>query len=439
MKNHEYFQRLKQNLAGGVHYNFRTMLQKEETPIAFQIGKGSRLWDQEGNEYLDFFAKFGAMILGHDNSHYKATLKEYIDEALAVPSSHIDVEVAELVASCIPCAERIRFGLSGTEIVQNALRVARAHTKKDRFIRFIGHYHGNSDNIMGGTMKSSDHPVPMEVKGDPRCTAGRAEGIMEKQSFIIPWNDFAFLKEVVTKYENEIAAIIMEPVCINGGGIAPKEGYLQQVRELCDQTGIVLIFDEIITGFRMGISGAQGYYNVTPDLATFGKAIAGGALPVSVLAGKAKFMSLLEEQKVVHAGTFNGYTLGLAALKATLEVLKQDGIYENMVKHMSEIHNIFITEAQKFDIPLVIQGPVSCATYHVTDTELQRSEDMTTNIAIKDTIINKELRNQGIMVSPVSRIYPNISINQDDVEFFRMRVPAALERAKKTFDDIYNV
>src|SRR5699024_6681275 len=159
----------------------------------------------------------------------------------------------------------IRFGLSGTEIVQNALRLARAWTGKNRFIRFEGHYHGNADNIMGGKANNLNNPIPLDYIGDLKGTAGRATDSMESQSYILPWNDEQVLEDLLSKRADEVAAIIMEPVCVNGGGMMPDRNYLKKVRELCDTYNIVLIFDEIITGLRMGLGGAQTYFDVLPD------------------------------------------------------------------------------------------------------------------------------------------------------------------------------
>lgn len=437
-KSTAYFNNLKNFLPGGVHYNFR--LPWEERPIPLKSGKGTRVYDLDGNVYVDFYAKFGAMILGHNHPGYNEALRESIERILAVNHCDIDEEVCELIVRHIPCADKVRFGLSGTEIVLNALRLARAYTGKNRFIRFTGHYNGNADNLLGGRMKSAEYPVPVDYKGDFRGTAGRAASIMEDQSFLIPWNDINFLTEVVDSYHDDIAAVLMEPVCINGGGIMPKPGYLEQVRELCDRYNIVLIFDEIITGFRMGLSGAQGYFNVTPDLSTFGKAIAGGGVPVSVLAGKKEIMALLEEKKVIHAGTFNGYPLGLVAVKTTIEILGENNgeNYRNMEEYTKQIHAILLEEAHKVGIPMVIQGPANCASYHCTDRELTSSSDWNSNIMFKDAVINSALARVGILVSTVSRLYSNISVNGDDVEFFKERVPAGLMAAKKIFDEVYS-
>ena len=183
----EYNLRVKKYLPGGVHYNFR--LPWEETPIHFVKADGSRAWDMDGNEYLDLYARFGAMIVGHGNKEYNECLKETIDRVLSVSHCDMDAEALELIAKFIPSAEMIRFGLSGTEIVQNALRLARAWTGKNRFVRFIGHYHGNADNIMGGRAPKTGDPIPSVYVGDLKGTDGREKDSIESQSYLIPWNN----------------------------------------------------------------------------------------------------------------------------------------------------------------------------------------------------------------------------------------------------------
>ncbi|UOK62276.1 aminotransferase class III-fold pyridoxal phosphate-dependent enzyme [Paenibacillus sp. OVF10] len=291
----QYNQRVKQWLPGGVHYNFH--LPWEETPLHFKHASRSRVTDMNGNEYLDLYARFGALIVGHGNEEYNECLKDTIDRVLSVSHCDLDAEALELIHQYVPSAEMIRFGLSGTEIVQNALRLARAWTGKNRFVRFEGHYHGNADNIMGGKTARTGMPVPSDYPGDMKGTKGRARDAMESQSYLLPWNDAARLEELFRQHGDDIAAVIMEPVCVNGGGVMPAPGYLQKVRQLCDQYQVVLIFDEIITGFRMGLGGAQQLFGVTPDLTTLGKAIAGGGVPVSALVGRADIMKLLVDKK----------------------------------------------------------------------------------------------------------------------------------------------
>ena len=211
----QYQERVKKYLPGGVHYNFN--FPWEETPIHFQNTKKSRLWDMNGWEYLDLYARFWAMILGHGKEEYTGALKDPMDRVLLVSHCDLDAEVLELIASYISNVELIRFGVSGTEMVRNALRLARAYTGKDKFIRFENHYHGSADNIMGGKAKNKADPYPEDYQGNMKGIAGRARYCMERQSFLLPPNDLEAVKELVSGRGNEIAELITEPVCVNGG------------------------------------------------------------------------------------------------------------------------------------------------------------------------------------------------------------------------------
>ncbi|WP_440110445.1 aspartate aminotransferase family protein [Paenibacillus sp. QZ-Y1] len=431
-----YNERVKQRLPGGVHYNFH--LPWEETPLHFVKASGSRVTDMNGTEYLDLYARFGALIVGHGNEEYNESLKETIDRVLSVSHCDMDAEALELIHEYVPSAEMIRFGLSGTEIVQNALRLARAWTGKNRFVRFEGHYHGNADNIMGGRAPRKGVPIPSDYVGDMKGTSGRAKDSMESQSYLLPWNDAEVLEELILQQGDDIAALIMEPVCVNGGGVMPAPGYLHKVRELCDRHQIVLIFDEIITGFRMGLGGAQAMFGVMPDLTTLGKAIGGGGVPVSALVGKAEIMSLLVDKKVIHAGTFNGYPLGTAAVKSTLEMIGRNGgqALESMNRHTVLIHEALQEESLRIGLPLSIQGPPGCASYHCCEQSLTSTADYTFELMSLDILLNNILAKHGILVSTISRMYPNIMLNSSDVAWFRERIPGALSEMKQLYDEL---
>lgn len=432
----EYHQRTKKYLPGGVHYNFN--LPWEETPLHFVRSKDSWVWDMDQNQYLDLYARFGAMILGHGNQEYIRAMEDVMERVLSVSHCNLDAEALELIHEYVPSAELIRFGLSGTEIVQNALRVARAYTGKNRFVRFASHYHGNADNIMGGRSTDYENPIPQDYRGDTRGTEGRAKNILEEQSYLIEWNNAQRLEHLLKLHSNEIAAVIMEPVCVNGGSVEPVPGFLPAVRHLCDQYGVVLIFDEIITGFRMGLGGAQAYYGVTPDLTTLGKAMAGGGVPVSALVGKEKLMRLLTEKRVIHAGTFNGYPLGTAAVKATIEILSrnQGEIYDTMNRTVQQIHRALKEAADAENFPLIIQGPPACAAYHCTDKLLASPSEYTNSIQIRDVILNAALQRNGILISSISRVYPNITLNEENVAWFQERAVKAVREAKSLIDEI---
>ncbi|WP_374421910.1 PfaD family polyunsaturated fatty acid/polyketide biosynthesis protein [Chromobacterium sp.] len=434
IKSKDFYKQCWELLPGGTHYNFGD----PERPLVvpFNRGRNSRVWDLDGNEHLDLFCKFGALFVGHHNEAYNEALIRYMQKVTSVDTCDLEVEVCELMVKHIPCAEMIRFCLSGTEAVQNALRLARGFTGKQRFIRFHGHYHGNADNIMGGRKRQDlSFPVPETFKGDLLDTLGRADGALEDQSFMLPWNDIQVLEATIERYHNEIAAVLMEPICVNGGGIFPREGYLERAKEICEKYNIVLIFDEIITGVRLGLSGAQGILGVTPHLSTFGKALGGGSMPISAIAGRRDIMDLYTRGKVIHAGTFNGYPLGLAAIKSTFELIEQDpGCYERMGRFTEQISDIFVKAAHANDLPLVVQGMPTALVYHSQDTMVDRSEGYSDKVKFCDIIIREISKRYGIQFSPLSRIYSNLLMNQDDVRFFEERIFDAMANARKVID-----
>ena len=437
-KSKAYNDNLREILPCGYHYNFR--MSERKIPVHFTKGQGSRLWDIDGNEYLDLYCKSGAMILGHCNEAFNRALKEQIDKVLGVDLCDIDNEACRLLSKYIPSAEMIRFGLSGTEMIQNALRIARAYTNKNRFLRFESHFHGNADNVLGGSTENYDNPIPID-KGDGfSSTEGRAVRVLEDQSYLIPWNNIVILDKVIEHHGDEIAAIILEPICINGGSIYPAKGYLEHVREICDENNIVLIFDEVITGIRIGLGGAQGILNVLPDLTIMGKCISGGGIPISALMGRRKIMELYDNGRVIHAGTFNGYPLGLAAICETIKILEKDGgqSYKQMNHYAEQLHLSLIKEANNAGLDMIVQGPRSCASYHCRDSAVNSSSEIDSILHAKNTIIRQQLAQYGIIIAPLSRMYTNIGLNEKDVEFFNERIPHALRDAKILIDRVIN-
>ena len=305
-------------------------------PIWLTHGKGAHLWDVDGNEYLDYMSGLGAGILGYGNPELLRAAKDQLDRMPHLDAARRHPEeilLAEKIIQHVPAAEKVRYLLSGTEAVQLVLRLARAYTKRNLFIRFDGHYHGWVDNVFGGGVdpNPAGPPYALYREEDLFSSKGRDKA-SEKQSFKLVWNDIDLLERVLEQYGDQVALVIMEAINANGGSCYPRPGYLERVRELCDQYGIVLCFDEIITGFRVDLGGAQKVLGVTPDLTTFGKGVAGG-VPLSVVAGKARIMDLCADRTVIGAGTFNGYPLGVAAGLATVSYLeKDDGIfYTNLV------------------------------------------------------------------------------------------------------------
>ena len=320
--------RAKKVLAGGVSSEFR----KYNHPHAlfYTHGQGSRVYDVDGNEYLDFTLSQGPLLLGHSHPAVLRAVQEYSETGQLFAGQHLrEIELAEKINQLIPSAEMMRFCLDGSEAVQTAFRIARAKTGRPKFLRFEGHYHGWLDNVCWGIGAKS--VADLGSRESPQVFPW-SEGLplhSKEESLVLPWNDLPLLEQTLAAHHTEIAAIITEPMMCNNGCILPVEDFLAGMRRLCDQYGITLIFDEVITGFRLSLGGAQQYFGITPDLSIFAKAIASG-YPLSVIAGKKEWMSLLEEGRVIQAGTMNSSNPTVAAALATIEVLEQENPYERL-------------------------------------------------------------------------------------------------------------
>ena len=302
------------------------------TPIFAERSDGHRIFDVEGRDYIDLALTMGPLIFGHGNPRWIAAVEAQL---LKLPSplpgqfySPLEVELGERMTSAIPCAELVKYGLSGSEVVQLVFRLARAFTNRPYVLRFDGHYHGWMDSVLGGSLNPDPnlppHPIdlPGTAGGFNTSTAGRSPVALLDQ-YKIEWNDVDALEAVLERYGDKIALVHMEPIMCNFGGCPPRPGYLEAVRELCNRHGVLLCFDEVITGFRVDLGGAQKVFGVTPDLATYGKAIAAG-LPFAAVAGRTDVMGLLSDRRVVGAGTFNCFPLGMAAAIATFDLLAED-------------------------------------------------------------------------------------------------------------------
>jgi glutamate-1-semialdehyde 2,1-aminomutase len=323
-------ERAKKSLAGGVSSEFRKY--NHPHAIFYSHADGSRIYDVDGNEYIDFTLSQGPMIIGHNHPHVVKRIEDYSSMGQLFAGQHIlEIELAEKLQQLIPSAELMRFCLDGSEAVQTAFRVARAKTGKQKFLRFEGHYHGWLDNVAWGL--STPSLEELGSREDPNVfpwTAG-LPGNVQDDFIILPWNDLHLLEKTIKEKHREIAAIITEPIMCNNGCILPKEGYLQGMRGLCDEHNITLIFDEVITGFRISLGGAQTYYQVMPDLSIFAKAIASG-YPISAIVGKRDWMNLIAESKVIHAGTMNSSNSTVAAAMGTIEVLESGNVFERIFK-----------------------------------------------------------------------------------------------------------
>lgn len=313
--------------------------------IFFERAKGAWLWDVDGNSYIDYLLGQGPAFLGHCPDVVLDAVHSATSRGMVFGAQHtLEVEAAERLCGILGWPEMVRFGSSGTEMVQVALRIARAATGRDRFVRFEGHYHGWLDNVLIAV--EDGKPVPASV--------GQLAHHLD-DCFLLPWNDVEALRELVERSSDGIAAILMEPVMLNSGAILPRPGYLEAVRSLCDEFGIVLIFDEIISGFRVGLGGATERFGVAPDLATYGKAMAGG-WPVAAVVGRRDLMEPVGTGSVNHSGTFNGNVMAAAAVVATLDYLREASVHERIEKVGRALIEGLGEVAGEASVPLRVQG-----------------------------------------------------------------------------------
>lgn len=342
----------RQYLAGGVSSNFRLGI--SPTPLVIESGRGPYVIDADGNRLIDYYLGMGPMILGHSPQHVIDAARAQLDRGiLFAGQTEVEFEAARLVCELVPCAERVRFGSSGTEVIQAALRLARAVTGRQTIVKFEGHYHGWLDNVQWSVAPPQDLCGPPEKPTKVAGTPGQDPGSGERLD-ILGWNDLQAVQDRLAR--GDVAAVIMEPAMCNTSAIAPRPGYLEGVRAACSKAGTVLIFDEVITGFRLSVGGAQKRFGVTPDLATFGKAIANG-FPVAALAGRADLMDQFAGGRVVmHGGTYNGHPVNMAATVATLRRLAQGDAYSLIEQRGGRLMRGIEDILQRSAIPARIQG-----------------------------------------------------------------------------------
>ena len=319
--------------------------------IFVKKASGSQLWDVDGNQYIDYRLAFGPVILGHSNPHVRKKITQSLKNGTIYAfDTELEIKVAEKIRSLVPSAEMIRFSVSGTEATMHAIRIARGYTGKKKIVKFEGHYHGGHDYLLFSTTSAISE---LPVKPKPASL-----GIPEELSKLVlvnEWNDFAGIEKTVKEQHSEIAAIITEPVMGNAASIQPKEGYLKFLKELCDKNDIVLIFDEVKTGFRLSDGGAQKLFGVKPHLTTFAKSL-GNGYPISAIGGSKEIMQKIGKHKVFHGGTYAGHPLSLAAADVTLSEIKKGYVHKNIERFGKKLMNGIIDIFQDRKIKGIVQG-----------------------------------------------------------------------------------
>lgn len=320
-----WFERASHVMPYGISSNFRYW--GDQDTLVVQRSKGAYLWDMDGNRYLDYRLGFGPVILGHADERVNQAVAQAIQEGILFAwTTPAEVELAERIIR-LTGVEMVRFANSGTEATMQALRIARAYTGRDKFIKFEGHYHGSADSFMFSTASAS-----LNMLGSPRSpipapmTSGMPAQVAE-MIILLPFNDLDMLERTIRARWGEIAAVFVEPVMGNVGGIMPQTDFLPTLRRLCDEYGIVLVFDEVKTGFRIAKGGAQEFFNLQADLVTYAKAL-GNGFPIAAIGGKREVMMTIAPGQVSQSGTYNGNMVAVAASLATLEVFEKEPIHE---------------------------------------------------------------------------------------------------------------
>jgi glutamate-1-semialdehyde 2,1-aminomutase len=359
-RSEQLYEQAKNYLPAGASSNVRVHMH-DPFPILFQKGEGARVCDVDGNCYIDYLMSYGALILGHRHPKITAGIEQQLQNGTMFgTTTELEIDVAKLVSGTVPCAEMVSFANTGTEATMEAVRIARAATGKDKILKFEGHYHGHHDYVLF----SVDSPSPVSGLESSPHKLPYFPGIpdeISKTVIVAPWNNPAALERILKKNQSDVAAVITEPVMGSQGVIPPENDYLKQLRELTNKYDSLLIFDEVLTGFRLAKGGAQEFYGVKPDLACFAKALGGGA-PIAAVAGSRDLLGLVGPGRIGFGGTYNAHPLALASSKATLEtLLKNDGEAFQRMASMGAKLKAGLTDAFKsggYNVVINAVGPM---------------------------------------------------------------------------------
>ena len=340
------FNEAKNYIPGGVNSPVRAFKGVGGEPIYFERGEGAYLYDVDGNAYIDYVGSWGPMILGHSNPFIVDAVRAELDKGLGFGApTEIETSLAKKICQLMPSIELVRMVSSGTEATMSAIRLARGYTKRDKIVKFEGCYHGHSDSLL---VKAGSGALTLGVPTSPGVPSDLA-----KHTLALEYNNLDSVKALFSKMGEEVGCIIVEPVAGNMNCIPPKEGFLQGLRKLCDDYGSVLIFDEVMTGFRVALGGAQAYYRVKPDLTTLGKVI-GGGLPVAAFGGRREIMSQIAPLGPIYqAGTLSGNPLSMASGLAMLSILEaDDSFYQNLSDSTEYLVNGIVAAANTSNVSM---------------------------------------------------------------------------------------
>ncbi|MEO9586082.1 MULTISPECIES: glutamate-1-semialdehyde 2,1-aminomutase [Marinobacter] len=343
------FEQAQKYIPGGVNSPVRAFRGVGGTPLFFKHADGAYLYDEDDRRYIDYIGSWGPMILGHGNQIIKDALHAQVDQGIGYGApTAIETEMAKKVCELIPSIDLVRMVNSGTEATMSTVRLARGYTGRDKIVKFEGCYHGHVDSLL---VKAGSGALTLGVPNSPGIPASLAE-----HTLTLAFNDIESVRETFAKMGDEIAAIIVEPVAGNMNCIPPVPGFLEALREVCDEHGTVLIFDEVMTGFRVALGGAQEFYGVTPDLTALGKVI-GGGLPVGAFGGKREIMEHISPLGPVYqAGTLSGNPLAMCAGLATLNAISEPGFHDRLTEKTNAVRDGLKEAADSTGVPLAVQS-----------------------------------------------------------------------------------
>ncbi|WP_456273856.1 glutamate-1-semialdehyde 2,1-aminomutase [Bacillus sp. AK031] len=410
-------------MPGGVNSPVRAFKSVDMDPIFMEKGKGSKIYDIDGNEYIDYVLSWGPLILGHTNERVVQSIKEVAElgTSFGAPTT-VENKLAKLVIERVPSIEIVRMVSSGTEATMSALRLARGYTGRNKIIKFEGCYHGHGDSLL---IKAGSGVATLGLPDSPGVPAGVAEN-----TITVPYNDLESLNYAFEQFGEDIAGLIVEPVAGNMGVVPPQPGFLESLREITEKHGALLIFDEVMTGFRVGYNCAQGYYGVTPDLTCLGKVI-GGGLPVGAYGGKAEIMEQIAPSGPIYqAGTLSGNPLAMTAGYETLSQLTPES-YKEFERKADRLEEGLKAAAEKYDIPHTINRAGSMIGIFFTNDEVKNYEGAKSSDLDLFASYYREMANEGVFLPPsqFEGLFLSTAHTDEDIE-------KTIEAAEKAFQRI---
>lgn len=422
-KSAELYEKSKTYFPGGVNSPVRAFKSVYGTPLFIQKGDGPYIWDADGNQFIDFCASWGPLILGHNNAKIREKVTEVMQNGMSFGApTALENELAELIIKNNRFVEKIRFTSSGTEAVMSAIRLARGYTGRNKIIKFEGCYHGHSDSLL---VKAGSGLVTF----GETSSAGVPKAFAD-ETIVIGLNDKQAVTEAFAQFKDDVAAVIIEGIPANNGLLLQDKDYVQFLSETCTANGALLIFDEVITGFRVGFEGAAAYYGIKPDIVTYGKII-GGGLPVGMYGASNEIMAHISpDGGVYQAGTLSGNPVAMAAGIAALSILSQPSFYEELnAKAQAFVNDLKAYIADKgYELKIFTVGSIFWFAF--TDKDIKTAEDIDPTSMEKFKIMHRELLNRGIYFGPSGYEVGFVSASHTEVE---------LEKAKKAIFEALDI